>query len=41
MKLYFPTGSANTMLSGQEVSQANNLVKDLKVLNSKPGSGIL
>lgn len=39
--LYLPTGSANTMLSGQEVSEANNLVKDLKGLNSKSGSTVL
>ena len=39
--LYFPTGSANTMLSGQEVSEANDLVKDMKGLNSKSGSTIL
>ncbi|XP_023550991.1 glycosylphosphatidylinositol anchor attachment 1 protein-like isoform X1 [Cucurbita pepo subsp. pepo] len=33
-------GSANTMLSGQEVSEANDLVKDMKGLNSKSGSTI-
>ncbi|KAG7033095.1 Glycosylphosphatidylinositol anchor attachment 1 protein, partial [Cucurbita argyrosperma subsp. argyrosperma] len=33
-------GSANTMLSGQEVSDSNNLVNDLKSLNSQPGSTV-